>query len=77
MIIVIGLPVVGGIGFSYAYDYARNGGEKSASILGFSIFSPSTGFLFSHLEAIVTGVEVEKQSLTMVTVGKFFLVSLP
>ena len=104
---------MGGIGFSYAYDFARNEGNVSLSPVfealqsffiqdfsltfqfsrifnlfypgffslfsfqGFSnLFSP--GFLFSHLEAIVTGVEVEKQSLTLVTWGKtFFVIAFP
>ena len=43
--------------------------------LQFEAFQPffSPGFLFSHLEAIVTGVEVEKPSLTLVTWGKIFV----
>ena len=72
MIFVIGVPVVGGIGSSYAYDYARNEGDISLiSLRLFKLFSP--GFLFSHLEAIATGVEVENQSLTLVTWGKIFV----
>ena len=31
VIIVIGVPAVGGIGFSYAYDFARNEGNVSLS----------------------------------------------
>ena len=33
------------------------------------ITSSSTGFLFSHLEVIVTGVKVEQESLTLITLG--------
>ena len=36
----------------------------------FAYFPFPTGFLFSHLEAIATGVDVEKQSLTLITLGK-------
>ena len=77
VIIAIGVPVVGGIGSSYAYDNARNEGSF-VSLRLFNLFLHSIGFLFSHLEAIVTGVEVEKPSLTLVTWGKtFFVIAFP
>ena len=71
MVIIIGFPVSIGIGLSYAYDYTKNGGELRSVFRPFNN-SSSTGFLFSHLEALVTGVEVEKQSLTLVKIGKLF-----
>ena len=75
VVIVIGVPVISGIGSSYAYDNARNEGSF-VSLRLFNLFLHSIGFLFSHLEAIVTGVEVEKQSLTLITWGNSSLASI-